>query len=500
VRAQGGVALWTNRYNGPGNSADAAYAIASDRDGNVFVTGDVWNGTSYDYATIKYSNTGIPLWTNLYNGPGDSRDVAYAIAVDDTGNIFVTGESWSSRADNSRDFATIAYSNSGLSLWTNRYDGPANSRDQAIALAVDSSGNVLVTGESANNTSSPYDRDYATIAYSNAGVPLWTNRYGGPGHGDDSPLAIAVDRSGNAFVTGVSRDSSGTNSDYATVAYSSAGELQWTRLYGGPGNSNDFAAAIAVDSSGNVFVTGGAYVGSSRDYATIKYSNSGIPLWTNYYNGPGNQTDNATALALDSNGNLFVTGVSFESSGGQNPDYATIKYSNSGVPSWTNRYNGPQNAFDQANAVVVDRGGNVFVTGSSLVFGGTDYDYLTVAYSNTGLPLWTNRYNGPADRQDSPESIAVDGDGNVFVTGLSTGSSAGGDYLTIKYSSSVPPPAHLDFQRLDNELVLRWTNTGFRLQSAPLIPGMFTNLLGTTSPYTNNLLTDPQQFFRLIAN
>src|SRR6266705_2972292 len=98
---------------------------------------------------------------------------------------------------------------------------------------------------------------------------------------------------------------------------------------------------MTVDSAGNVFVTGGSYGGptTDEDYATIKYSNGGVPLWTNRYNGPANGIDLATAIAVDSSGNAFVTGRAAIS--GNIPDYATIKYSNAGVPLWTNRYNGP---------------------------------------------------------------------------------------------------------------------------------------------------------------
>src|SRR5205823_186919 len=114
--------------------------------------------------------------------------------------------------------------------------------------------------------------DALTIAYSNSGAPLWTNRLGGPaGSGD----AIAVDRSGNVFVTGISGN--GTNSDYLTVAYSNQGMPLWTNRYNGPGNSNsleDRATAIAVDSAGNVFVTGWSAGTDSDDFVTIKYSSS----------------------------------------------------------------------------------------------------------------------------------------------------------------------------------------------------------------------------------
>ena len=70
-----------------------------------------------------------------------------------------------------------------MPLWTNRYNGPGNGNDYATAVAVDGSGNVFVTGYSHGSSGSYYD--YATIAYSGAGVPLWTNRYNGPGNSDD---------------------------------------------------------------------------------------------------------------------------------------------------------------------------------------------------------------------------------------------------------------------------------------------------------------------------
>ena len=106
---------------------------------------------------------------------------------------------------------------------------------------------------------------------------------------------------------------------------------------------------MAIDNAGNVFVTGNSLDSTNEDYVTIKYSNSGIPLWTNRYHGPGNGDDVPAAIALDGSGNVFVTG---RSSGSPPPDYlpppdyATIKYSSLGVPLWTNIYDGPGGADD----------------------------------------------------------------------------------------------------------------------------------------------------------
>ena len=123
----------------------------------------------------------------------------------------------------------------------------------------------------------------------------------------------------------------------------------------------------------------------------------------------------------------------------------------------------------------------------------------TSAHAQGGVPLWTNLYQGPPNGNASPlltKVIVVDSSGNAFVTGYSAGRDGYVDYVTIKYSSSVPAPVHLDFQLRNNQLVLSWTNAGFNLQSAPAVPGTFTNIPGATSPYTNPL-SGGQQFFRL---
>src|SRR5207249_6928290 len=115
---------------------------------------------------------------------------------------------------------------------------------QATALAVDASGSVLVTGYSASTNVIPYNYDYATIKYSGAGVPLWTNRYNGPGNGYDQAYAMAVDGSGNVLVTGYSLGS-GSSSDYVTVKYSGAGVQLWVNRYSGSANDEAYASAMA---------------------------------------------------------------------------------------------------------------------------------------------------------------------------------------------------------------------------------------------------------------
>jgi hypothetical protein len=237
-----------------------AYVIAS----------SIGSGTHRDYVTIKYYANGDTAWVRRYNGPANSNDFASAIAVDGSRNIYVTGHSADTGIYN-EDYATIKYYPNGDTAWARRYNGPGNAWDEPGAIAVDGSGNVYVTGQSAQLNSYPWNWDYAIIKYYSNGDTAWVRRYNGSANGDDGAGAIAVDGSGSVYVTGYCLDS-GTGYDYVTIKYCSSGDTAWVRRYNGPGNGDDYAYAIAVDGSGSVYVTGQSTgIGTGLDYATIKY-------------------------------------------------------------------------------------------------------------------------------------------------------------------------------------------------------------------------------------
>ena len=364
-----GNELWVAQYDN--GSSDYANALAVDDAGNVYVTGE----SRGDYATVKYDTDGNKLWVAQYDN--GSSDYARALAVDDAGNVYVTGRSYGSGTD--YDYATVKYDPDGNELWVQRYNGPVNSNDYAYALAVDASGNVYVTGYSYGFG---MQNDYATVKYDNDGNELWVRRYNGTGNDDDYAKAIAVDASGNVYVTGQSYGD-GTSYDYATVKYDTDGNEIWVARYDGV--SSDYAYALAVDASGNVYVTGKSYgSGTNYDYVTVKYDPDGNQLWVQRYNGTGNDDDTAEAIAVDASGNVYVTGYSY--GGGTWYDYATVKYDSlDGNELWVIRYDGPVSGDDRAYAIAVDSSGNVYVTGES--YGsGTGLDYATIKYSQEPEP------------------------------------------------------------------------------------------------------------------
>jgi len=428
---------WSIRYNGPGSSTDKSNAIAVDYLGNVFVTGtspSVGFGTE-DYVTIKYDSAGVEQWVARYNGTGSSVDNAYALAVDEGGFIYVTGGS--SGSSSGFDFLTIKYSSAGDTIWTRRYNGPRNSKDVAYAIAIDDSGNVYVTGESEGSTGTHgIFEDYATIKYTPDGVRRWVVRYNGPAGDYDKANSVDVDTSGNVYVTGVSDGgSSGSGSphfDYATIKYNNIGTIQWIRRHNGTDNALDEAKIVRVDFSENVVVTGSSkYSGSFDDYFTIKYSPTGDTLWLSRYNGTGNNTDIANSLVVDELGNTCVTGKSY---GGSlnNYDMVTIKYDSDGDSVWVKRFNGDASDIDEGVGLAVDGSGSVYIAGHSSGIT-TASDYTTIKYSDSGTEEWVIKYtnSGAAGSGEQLTGIFIDEYSNVYVTGMSAL-----DYATVKYVQS----------------------------------------------------------------
>lgn len=427
----GASEAWVRRYSGPESNEDRAQAVAVDGSGNVVVTGHSNNGFNNDYYTAKYAAAnGALIWEKRYDGSANSQDEGKAVAVDGSGNVVVTGESWNGT---SYDYYTAKYAAAdGALLWEKNYNGPANSHDYGKAVAVDGSGNAVVTGHSWNGS----DDDYATIMYAAAdGAVLWDERYNGTGNFEDKAVAVAVDSSGNVAVTGNSVGA-GNTQDYYTVKYAAAdGTPLWGKRYDGPAiNSFDYAFAVGVDASGNVVVTGD----SASDYYTVKYAAAdGGFLWEKRYNGPTGNLDRAKALALDDSGNVVVTGESYN---GTDLGFYTAKYAAlNGALLWEKRYHDPVSGSDSATAVAVDSSGNVVVTGDSYRGNVLGYDYYTAKYAAAdGSLFWEKHYNDPANSADNTAArrcLAVGPGGIVAVTGSSFISPAttGYDYATVVY-------------------------------------------------------------------
>ena len=467
------VQRWEKSYDGPANGEDVSKALAVDGFGNVFVTGYSTNASgNKDLYTVKYAMAnGDVLWEKRYNGPRNGDDEGMAIAVGNDGNVIVTANSVASGQPGER-YSVMYSSASGAVIWERRYSGWSNQGSRADAMAIDRTGSVIIAGSEWGQGNT----DFYTVKHAGpTGTPLWVNGYNGTGNGDDNPLAVAVDSSGNVFVTGNSRgNTSGSDStDIYTAKYSAAnGARMWEKRYRRSGNYHDNGWSIAVDGTGNVVVAGD----SEADFYIVKYAGTnGAPLWEKLYDGPGFSQDAAVAVALDASDNVVVAGPSGR-------DFYTAKYaSGSGALLWERRNNVAGNGIDASRSVGIDGNGNVFVTGTSST--GATFDIYTASYAGEdGSLRWARSHTGLLDGY---KQIALTPDGGTVGTGYTwtpRGDGFNYDYVTIFYAPpgpSVAPAAVTGLTK--SQVTLNGRVNSLGLSTAAKFEYGLTNAYGTES-------------------
>lgn len=412
VGQEAAILEWAVGYNG-GAGEDAAWGLAVDDVGNVYVTGDSRGEENLDFATVKYDPAGIRLWVTRFDA--GATDQALALALDDSG-VYVTGHSFSE--ETLADFTTIKYSLEGDEIWVASYDGSGVSQDVAYAIGVDADGGVYVAGQSVDTDSG---LSYmTTVKYSPDGDELWVARHEGVDF-SESGVALIVASSGDVYVTG---------EPYATIKYGADGSEQWVSTFadGSPGG-----AVLATDADGNVLVT-------KKGFVTAKYSPEGVEIWSVAYDGLVAGQNEGLAIATDAGGNVYVTGSLAIAR--QETDLVVVKYSPEGEVLWVGQYDGPAGARDAGSEIKADSEGNVYVGGTSDSIdpgGGPEADYVILKYSPEGAEVWVVRFDGLLKTSDRIAGLEIDGNGNIFVTGQS-GTLAGLDYTTIKYSQGEAPP------------------------------------------------------------
>ena len=329
-----GAQRWAKLYSGVGIEGGQASWLAVSPDGKtVFVTGDIGvdNGGE-DYATLAYNAaTGAQRWVKSYNGTGKSDDLAYSVAVSPDGKtVFVTGASLGTSSPLPfDDYATIAYNAAtGAQKWVKRYNGPVNSGNQAYSVAVSPDGStVFVTGGSGASG----EDYYATVAYNAAtGAQQWVKRYDGGNFGGGEAKSVAISPDGKTvYVTGYLAGAGTSEEDYATVAYNATtGAQVWVKRYNGTGKADDLADSVAVSpGGGTVYVTGYSEdTNLEFGYATVAYNAAtGAQQWVGRHDGTGTGGGEASSVAVSSTGTVFVTGV-FRPGTNSTDEYATIAY------------------------------------------------------------------------------------------------------------------------------------------------------------------------------
>ncbi len=334
-----GHQVWQRSYDGGAGLVDRFRGLAVDGDGDVLVIGTSESAKNEaDYVTLKFDAEGNQLWVARYAEPMDDSPTDLAVGPD--GSVVVTGSSRTE--DTGRDYLTVKYDAEGVELWSRRYDGARSRSEEAVAVAVDDSGHVYVTGDA--------DDEYVTIKYDSDGNRIWLRRYNGPKQLGGIASAMALGPEGNIHVTGWSAN------EYATLKYDPAGSLLWVALE----QVGERAWAIAVGPGGTVHVTGHTSSDggtSRRDIYTVSYDAAGNRMWTARYNNEDDGGDEARELEVDQVGNVFVAGSSRREGGASQP--VVLKYEQDGALAWLTSHSDRGGAGDLA----VDAAGRLYLAG-----------------------------------------------------------------------------------------------------------------------------------------
>jgi uncharacterized delta-60 repeat protein len=318
-----GIQQWVKTYSGSGgNFTDEAYAITIDAAGDCIIGGYSYTTSmGTELTVIKYNSAGAEQWIRKYNGSGTETDEAYAITIDATNSVIVTGRS---KISSDMDYITIKYNSAGNQQWVQRYNGTGNSTDEAYAITIDASDNIFITGKSKNSI----NYDAVTISYNSTGTQRWLARFNRPGINDnDIAKDIDLSKEGSIIIAGSSNGVNAVNTeDYMLLKYDSAtGTEEWARFYNGSTpNSIDIAYNVATTNS-FIFITGSSRSTAdpgSEDIVTLKYNYQGNLMQQTRYVNSG--SDAGHSIGVRSNNDVFVAG--YLTGSGTQLDLAEGKY------------------------------------------------------------------------------------------------------------------------------------------------------------------------------
>ena len=395
----------------PGSAIGTGLSIALDAEGNVYVLSlllipnEPAAGPPI-IATAKYNSSGVRQWVDYFAStyqvillPGASPDLsiinAYypsALAVSPAGNVYTAFYTIPQNSNGQSTANIIKYDTNGNRQWLTTASATPFGANTPQAIGLDASENVYLLVNSMNPTAPPIRQDNvsAIFKFNTTGTQLAS--FGsdklGPTSGaqfsitrplyHSTIIPFSVDALGNSYVAGGGTPSDTGLQNRIVAKFSSSGALDWLYTFGLPfnvDNSNIGISDLTVDLAGNVFVAQTTDLKDANppgsqgtDISVNKFDPNGNLLWTSNYNGhsDGSGFDQAVAIAVDSAGSSYVTGVSTSTSPSNEGSFnvlATIKYDSAGNQVWAERHQSNVNASDGPPTALAVSGSDVFVTG-----------------------------------------------------------------------------------------------------------------------------------------
>jgi hypothetical protein len=414
---------WAKVFDAGSSTKIAVTFIATGQSGNSYICGYKDRGaTEIDIFIVKYDSNGDTSWVKWYNNPFNLDDYPSGLVVNSHDEPIICGHS---DTPTGADGLLVQLSTNGEILWTANCGGSADTLDDIKGIAIDRFDNIYVTGFSRK----PYsDGCCFTAKYNSTGSPLWKSiyHYKWP-YAQDYGFAICVDPTNQFCYTaaliewGERIDSVNySRTDVVAIKYGSGvGEPLWIKRYASIptffNNYGNIIGKIKVDNSGNSYI--GTHTGDLptdlRDFLLIKTAPNGDSLWMRTYSEVSNDGDWITDLKVDSDQNVYVTGIS-RAVKWSNSNWSTLKYNAAGDQVWARVYDFTKHN-DNPVGLYFDKSGNIIVGGSASYQGSTGSDYALVCYNTEGDVIDTCIYHGTA--QEVCKAMAMDTSGNVYLTG-----------------------------------------------------------------------------------
>ncbi|HEY9695144.1 MAG TPA: SBBP repeat-containing protein [Oculatellaceae cyanobacterium] len=366
---------------------DNPFGISTDSNSNLYVSGYTTGAlpdntnvgipgstTPNDGFIVKYNADGTLAWVEQFGT--SSNDVASIISTDSNNNVYASGFTSGALPDNtnlgSTDAFIVKYDANGDQTWVRQFG--TSSSDAASGIKTDSNNNVYATG-SINGTvfnGIPVSGDAFIVKYDTNGNQAWFKPIATSGV--DSGSGISIDSNNNVYATGITTGALPGNTnlgnfDAFIVKYDTNGNEAWVKQFGTSGI--DRATSLSIDTNSNIYVTGsttGAFSGTnqgSQDAFIAKYDASGTEAWVKQFGTSGN--DRASSISTDSNGNVYVSiytdgALSGYTNQGSN-DAVIVKYKPDGTQDWARQFG--TTGDDQATSITIGSNGNVYVTGTT---------------------------------------------------------------------------------------------------------------------------------------
>ena len=416
------------------------------------------------------SNTGF---LSTFGLSGLDTDAA-GVAIDSSDNIYITGTSQGTNlfgknatSGTTDDIFVAKLNPSGVVQWV--YTAGGTGRDRGRKIALDSSGNIYVTGYywstvdfGGGNVTSNGNWDAFLLKLDSSGTFQWVKSYGS-NSGNDLGRDVAIDSNDNIYMLGTYRgtvdfgadDVVATDADIFLIKFNSSGVFQWVYTAGGTGF--DDSRALALDSNDNPYITGSysntvnfgggnITAANTNDLFILKLNSSGT--YQDIYTSNIDTTTKGKGLFVDSSGNIYATGT-FQNTvnfGGGNitssgMDIYLLKLNSSFAFQWVKRFASGNGASGQALglAVTVDDDGNVYSggqiggsynLGGQSVVSGSNNDVYIVKHDSSGTFQWSKTFGGSVggDGTDKAQDIVIDSNDFIITVGQAKGST---DFSTV---------------------------------------------------------------------